>query len=103
MNHNHTPTLIQSSPHMYTHMHICVYTQEGFLPLYDASAEGHDGVVEMLLQARATVDLQAKVEGYYDSTLKECDLTLLICHVLCLLYTSPQYSREIYVQHTASG
>ena len=87
VNHNHTPTLIQSPPHMHTHMHICVYTQEGFLPLHNASAKGYDEIVEMLLQAGATVDLQTKV--------KECDLTLLICHVLCSLYTTTQYSRQI--------
>ena len=66
MNHNHTPTLIQSPPHMHTHMHthmhICVYTQEGYSPLHNASVEGHDRIVEMLLQAGATVDLQQKVE-----------------------------------------
>ena len=51
-------------PYLHTH------TQDGFFPLFDASQEGHDGIVEMLLQAGATVDLQNKVEDcYYDSTL----------------------------------
>ena len=86
VNHNHTPTLIQSPPHMHTHMHICVYTQEGYFPLHNASAEGYDGIVEMLLQAGATVDLQTKVE--------DSDLTLLICCVLC---TTTQYSRQTHV------
>ena len=61
-------------------MHTCTYTptthtctQDGRSPLYDASSRGHDGIVVMLLQAGATVDLQAKVEDcYYDSTLFIC-------------------------------
>ena len=51
------------------------YTQDGFFPLHDASWKGHDGIVEMLLQAGATVNMQAKVEEcYYDSTLFICHL-----------------------------
>ena len=38
-----------------------MYTQNGYTPLLSASQEGHDGIVEMLLQAGASVDLQAKV------------------------------------------
>ena len=38
-----------------------MYIQEGYTPLLNASQEGHDGIVEMLLQAGASVDLQAKV------------------------------------------
>ena len=38
-----------------------MYIQEGNTPLLNASQEGHDGIVEMLLQAGASVDLQAKV------------------------------------------
>ena len=37
--------------------------QEGSFPLFVASQEGHDRVVEKLLQAGATVDLQDKVEN----------------------------------------
>ena len=55
-----------------THTH--THTQDGFFPLHDASQEGHDGIVEMLLQAGATVDQQSKVEDYYDSTLFICHL-----------------------------
>ena len=40
-------------------------TQNGDGPLYIASQKSHDRVVEMLLQAGATVDLQDKVESYY--------------------------------------
>ena len=40
-------------------------TQNGDGPLYIASQNSHDRVVEMLLQAGATVDLQDKVESYY--------------------------------------
>ena len=42
-----------------------MYTQDGLFPLIVASQEGHDRIVEMLLQAGATVDLQNKVENYY--------------------------------------
>ena len=35
--------------------------QDGSFPLISASQEGHDRVVEKLLQAGATVDLQNKV------------------------------------------
>ena len=38
-----------------------MHIQEGYTPLFSASQEGHDGIVEMLLQAGASVDLQAKV------------------------------------------
>ena len=52
---------------IHTHTHTHTHTQNGYFPLYDASQEGHDGIVEMLLQAGATVDLQTKVEDrYYD-------------------------------------
>ena len=36
--------------------------KDGFFPLYNVSQEGHDKIVEKLLQAGATVDLQAKVK-----------------------------------------
>ena len=55
-------------PYLHTHTH--THTQNGFFPLFLASHEGHDKIVEMLLQAGATVDLQNKVKDcYYDSTL----------------------------------
>ena len=61
---------------MYAHMpftHTC--TQSGDSSLSFASQEGHDGIVEMLLQAGATVDLRTKVEdSYYDSSLFICHL-----------------------------
>ena len=41
-----------------THMH----TQDGYFPLYVASQEGHEGIMEMILQAGARLDLQTKVE-----------------------------------------
>ena len=37
-------------------------TQDGGFPLFMASQEGHDRIVEMLLQAGATVNLERKVE-----------------------------------------
>ena len=64
---------------------MCTHTytpQDGGTPLYGASQEGHDGIVEMLLQAGATVDLQLKVEDCYDSS------SLVVCHWLCSLYTN---------------
>ena len=38
-------------------------TQDGASSLHIASKNGHDRIVEMLLQAEATVDLQTKVEN----------------------------------------
>ena len=38
-----------------------MHIQEGYTPLHNASQEGHDGIVVKLLQAGASVDLQAKV------------------------------------------
>ena len=53
--------------------------QDGFCPLYVASQEGHDRVVEMLLQSGATVDLQSKVENCCSvSCIVPC--TLFIVH-----------------------
>ena len=83
----HTRIHMQAYP-THAHIHRCTYTciympplhshthtQDGFFPLYLASQEGYDGIVEMLLQAGATVDLQTKVEDcYYDSTLFICHL-----------------------------
>ena len=54
--------------YMCTRTHTCICTtilvciQDGFFPLSDASQEGYDEIVQMLLQAGATVDLQNKVE-----------------------------------------
>ena len=36
-------------------------TQNGFFPLFVASHKGYDRIVDLLLQAGATVDLQDKV------------------------------------------
>ena len=68
----------------YTHTH----TQDGFFPLYDASQEGYDGIVVMLLQAGATVDLQSKVEECY------CDSTFssVTCSVPLAMFTATQHS-----------
>ena len=59
-------------------------TQNGYSPLTGASAKGYDGIVEMLLQAGATVDLQTKVEDCFNFVL----LSLVVCHLLCSLYTN---------------
>ena len=82
--HTHPPT------HTYTHTraHTTMCLQDGFFPLYVASQGKHDRVVEMLLQAGATVDLQNKVEN--------CVLlSLMVYHVLYSLYTKyHQHSGE---------
>ena len=66
-----------NTTHTCTHNTMC--TQDGVCPLHIASQEGHDRVVEMLLQAGATVDLQTKVENWSSFT---CDVpcTLFIVH-----------------------
>ena len=47
---------------MNTYMDNHTHLQNGFFPLSDASQEGFDEIVRMLLQAGATVDLQNKVK-----------------------------------------
>ena len=50
-------------------MYVCcayvyhTHTQDGYSPLYCASQEGHDEVVEMLLHASAKVDLWTEVNN----------------------------------------
>ena len=65
--------------------------QDGFSPLISASQEGHDRVVEKLLQSEATVDLQNKVEDSY--YLFICHLCCAMCIIHCTLSTT-QHSRE---------
>ena len=50
------------STHKHVHAHTTMCKQDGHCPLYTASQEGHDRIVDLLLQAGATVDLQDKVE-----------------------------------------
>ena len=59
-------------------------TQSGSSPLYYASQEGHDRIVEKLLQAGATVDLQDEVEN---KLLLFVHLSLVVCHGQYSLYT----------------
>ena len=47
--------------HEYTTILTCI--QDGFFPLSNASQEGYDEIVQLLLQAGATVDLQNKVKN----------------------------------------
>ena len=57
------------------HIQMLIHTpckQDGCFPLFSASQEGHNRIVEILLQAGATVDLQDKVES--------C-CYLFICHL----------------------
>ena len=59
--HNTYHTHHTQPPHTHTCTHNTMCMQDGYFPLYVASQEGHDRIVEMLLQAEATVDLQNKV------------------------------------------
>ena len=70
-----------NTTHTCTHNIMC--TQDGVCPLHIASQEGHDRVVEMLLQAGATVDLQNKVENYY----------LFICNLCCAIAHYSLYTK----------
>ena len=38
-----------------------MHSQDGYGPLHQACEKGYDGIVDKLLQAGATVDLQTKV------------------------------------------
>ena len=62
MHTHYTHTHTHTCKHTCTLTHPHTHTQDGFFPLFDASQEGHDGIVERLLQAGATVDLQTKVK-----------------------------------------
>ena len=72
-------------------------TQDGEGPLYVASLKGHDRIVEMLLQAGATVDLQTKVENCY--YLFTCHLCYVMHIIHCTLSTT-QHSGEYKYQKT---
>ena len=61
----HTNALVHTTTHHAHATHNTMCPQDGYCPLYFASQQGHDRIVEMLLQAGATVDLQSKVEKYY--------------------------------------
>ena len=93
--HKYGYTFTHTTPH--THMHtntMCM--QGGDCPLHIASQKGHDRIVEMLLQAGATVDLQDKVEDCY----------LFICHLCCAMHiihctlSTTQHSGEYECQKT---
>ena len=71
--------------HMNTYMTtICMCIQDGFFPLSDASQEGYDEIVQVLLHAGATVDLQNKVKDWFNFV----HLSLVVCYV--------QYSHNIH-------
>ena len=57
----HTNIHVHDTTHTCTHNTMCM--QDGVGSLHVASEKGHDRIVEMLLQAGATVDLQNKVEN----------------------------------------
>lgn len=82
--HTHTckkQLCMHTCPFTHTHMHNCA--QGGHSPLLCASKEGQDAVVEMLLQAGATVDLQNKVEDCYWVHLS-LEVVGCTCHVHCI-------------------
>ena len=60
-----TDSTCHSSAPASTYGHTHARTQGRSSPLLIASSKGYDGIVEMLLQAGATVDLQDKVEDCY--------------------------------------
>ena len=72
----HINAHVHTTTHTCTHNTMC--TQDGASPLHIASQKGHNRIVEMLLQAGATVDLQNKVENCY---------YLFICHLIVLCHT----------------
>ena len=84
---------MHTTPHTHTHTHTTMCMQDGFFPLYIASQEGHERVVEMLLQAGGTVDLQSKVENLCSSV----NCSVMYSNSLYTKY-STQYSRENKVQ-----
>ena len=55
--------------------------QDGHCLLHIASQEGHNRIVEILLQAGATVDLQNKVEKLF------IRVSLVVCHAQYSLFT----------------
>ena len=57
-----------------------MHTQNGACPLRIASQKGHDRIVEIFLQAGATVDLQDKVEIVICSYVIVVPCRLLIIH-----------------------
>ena len=100
-----TPTCNITYMHVYSHVHTHTHThthkhtyttmlmQDGFFPLSNASQEGHDRVVAMLLQAGATADLQNKVEN--------CSCHLW-CTMPCTVFNA-QHSRTIkHIQQMTS-
>ena len=60
----------------HTYIHITMSTQLGFFPLYVASQKDHDRIVETLLQAGATVDLQNKVENHVNCSVMYSTLSI---------------------------
>ena len=84
-------TFTHKTPH--THNTMC--TQNGVCPLYIASQKGHDRIVEMLLQAGATVDMQSKVENCYYLFMSRLCCAMWIIH--CTLSTT-QHSGEYEYQ-----
>ena len=88
MQHINIHAHIQTQP-PHTHTHTCMYTtmctQDGFSPLFAASQKGHDRIVEILLQAGATVDLQNKVKNWLFVHLSF--LCRAMCSIHCTLST----------------
>ena len=79
--HKHVQT--RTGMHTCTWTHTCTtihtYIQDGFFPLSNASQEGYDKIVRVLLQAGATVDLQNKVEDWFHFV----HLSHVVCYVQC--------------------
>ena len=79
--HTHMHTHVHTHTHTHTHIHTTMYTQDGHFPLFVASQEGQYRIVEILLQAGATVDLQSKVENCYYLFIATCTLLKMRCYI----------------------
>ena len=104
--HTTTHTIIcntQICTYIYVHntTHTCTQntmcTQDGDCPIHIGSQQGHDRIVEILLQAGATVDLQNKVENSFFF----CQLCCAMRIIHCTLSTT-QHSKKYQCQKTHS-
>ena len=92
--HKYACTFTHTTPHTHTHTHTHTHAhtntlcmQKGYCPLHYASQKGHDRVMELLLQAGVTVDLQSKVEN--------CVLlSFVLCHAHYWLYTMHHHNTQ---------
>ena len=79
-----------------------MYIQDGYSPLHNASQEGHDGIVERLLQTGATVDLQTKVRIDVTQSFSptESSLKEISQHLAFLRESGPRLPSSFMLGHT---